>query len=782
MQVFYLRQFFVFDNEINLLERYFCIFNIFPMLYFIEEKCKKLFHGNYCDQGKIKMAKLSKAMLLGVFSFTGALLVACGGGGSATLTDIFGPDSVGPGVTTAPIATTTTTTTTTSLPIGATATTLQVDSTGTGTQNNVPLTFGQVFVKGEIGANESITGALGDGTPLALQVDAKAYHADGSLRHAVISTVLPQLTAGQTQAIQLVKTTAYTATPSATALTDFLNGGFDAKVNITLGGEEYSVSAATLLKSGTVKTWLAGPHVNEWIVAAPLKKNADGSEHPHLTVQFAIRHYVGQSKARVDVTIENAWAYEPNPQNFTYDAQIMVGGTPVYTKTGMTHYHHARWRKTFWWGAEPQAYVKHNTAYLIASRAVPNYDQSVKVAESALAALQSGWTGAKTEPMGVGQAMAAMPTTGGRPDIGLLPGWTAMYVLSMDKRAWDVTRGTADLSGSWSSHYRDKTTGRPVSLLDYPYMTILGTPGDTYNPVTKQKEAFPTCAAAGSCATPNHHDTSHQPSLTYLPYLVTGDYYYLEELQFWAMWNSFSSNPGYRENVKGLYSPDQVRGQAWSLRTLSQAAYITPDQDPLKSHFNAILNNNLDWYNAEYSSNASANKLGIITNGYAVVYDSGTGVAPWQDDFFTSAVGYTAELGFDKAKPLLAWKAKFPIGRMVGAGYCWIDGSIYAMKVRDSAASPFYATIGQAYTESHTSAFNALACASAEMAAALGLKVGEMTGYSSANTGYPSNMQPALAYSANSGAANGALAWQQFMQRTVKPNYAAGPQFAIVPR
>ena len=142
---------------------------------------------------------------------------------------------------------------------------------------------------------------------------------------------------------------------------------------------------------------------------------------------------------------------------------------------------------------------------------------------------------------------------------------------------------------------------------------------------------------------------------------------------------------------------------------MGQAAYITPDQDPLKSHFNSILNHNLDWYNANYTNNASANNLGIITNGYAVVYDNGVGVGPWQDDFFTSAVGYMADLGFDKAKQLLTWKAKFPIGRMTGAGYCWIDGSIYALKVRDSVSSPIYSTIGQAYAASHTSAFNALA-------------------------------------------------------------------------
>jgi hypothetical protein len=35
---------------------------------------------------------------------------------------------------------------------------------------------------------------------------------------------------------------------------------------------------------------------------------------------------------------------------------------------------------------------------------------------------------------------------------------------------------------------------------------------------------------------------------------------------------------------------------------------------------------------------------------------------------------------------------------------------------------------------------------------------------------------------ADSGAANGAAAWTQFMSRSVKPNYADFPNFAIVPR
>jgi hypothetical protein len=104
------------------------------------------------------------------------------------------------------------------------------------------------------------------------------------------------------------------------------------------------------------------------------------------------------------------------------------------------------------------------------------------------------------------------------------------------------------------------------------------------------------------------------------------------------------------------------------------------------------------------------------------------------------------------------------------------------MIVRDSSTSPFYTTMGQAYQASHTATFDALACAGADMATALKLKVGEMTGYSAAATGYPSNMQPALAYAADALGAPGKAAWTVFMNRSVKPNYGTAPQFAIVPR
>jgi hypothetical protein len=699
-------------------------------------------------------------------------------------------------------ATSTTSTTTT-----GGITNLKLQNTSATEQRNVPFTVGQVFAKGALLATDGLVGRMSSGG-IALQVDVKATHPDGSVRHAIISGVVPSLAAGEVRNMDLVK--AVTGSKTAAAPTTLTGAGFTAGVSANVGGVMYTASADALLKSGVYKTWLAGPVVNEWHVTSPLKTSA-GVPHPHLTARFAIRSYAGLNKARVDVIIENNWAYEPGPQNFTYDAQVQVGGQTVYSQAALKHLHHARWRKTFWWGSAPQAEVQHNTKYLIATGALPNYDTNLIISPTALNGLDSRWTNSNTAPMGPGIVVTAMSTAGGRPDIGPLPEWGAMYLLSMDKRAKKVTLGVGDLAGSWPVHYRDKRTDLPVSLANYPYMTLLGNASDTVNPVTKQSEAFPACG--GDCTTVFKPVSSHQPSLAYLPYLVTGDHYYLEELQFWANFNMLRTNPTYRSFEKGLVKADEVRGQAWSLRTLGQTAYITPDNDPMKKYFVDRIGYNLDWYNTTYSV-GNPNKLGVLDGSGAYAFKAvayptpagaSTGIAPWQDDFFTWSVGHLSELGFTNAKPLLNWKAKFPIARMTGSGYCWIDGAAYTLAIRPSSTSPVFPTIGEVYqatmrandgsplVNSTGARYLDQPCASEAMAnwrtqydkdrnVNYVWKAGEMQGYASSALGYPSNMQPALAVAATSEVPNARAAWDLFMRRTVKPNYSTAPQWAVVPR
>lgn len=657
-----------------------------------------------------------------------------------------------------------------------------VENSGAAAQDDVPVTFGQVFAPGDVKAGERLVGKLADGSLLPVQVDAKAHHPDGSLRHAVVSAIVPKLAARQSLMLALARDDAKAAPAGkAAALADLLAQGFKADVKVRLDGQEWTASAARLLAAKGTQAWLAGPLAGEWLATAPLT-NAQGEAHPHLAARFAVRWYPQAKRARVDVTVENAWAYEPGPRNLTYDATVDIGGRAAWNKAGLAHLHHARWRKVFWWGEAPAVHLRHDTPYLIATRALPNYDQGVQVSGQALADLKTRWSGAATEPMGIGLALAYMPTTGGRHDIGLMPSWAVMHLLSMDPRAAEATLGTADLAGSWPIHYRDRRTGDPVSIADYPYMTIMGHQGDTINPATRKSEAFPACAAPGACESPYSPDIAHQPNFAYLPYLLTGDHYYLEELLFWAAYDALASNPNYRDHAAGLLKDEQVRGQAWALRALGEAAYIAPDDHRLKRQLTTIVANNLAWYNRTYTDNPGANRLHAVVNGYALSYKDATALAPWQDDFFTSAVGHLAELGFADARRLLAWKAGFAVARMSDPGACWIDGAIYALVVRKGRDGPFLPGMKDAYAASQDAAIAALPCGGAEMAAALKLRPGEMTGFSESAIGFPSNMQPALAYAADALGEPGRKAWKRFMARSVQPDYSGAPQFAIVPR
>ena len=741
----------------------------------------------------------------------GSVLVACGGSGSL-------PSNVPP-VVLPPIGTLPPITpppdTSAGLITNATIQNLA------GAQSNTPISFGQVFAKGDVLPNESVSAKLSDGTVLPLQLDIKATHDDGSIRHAIISAILPQLAANKTETISLLKNSAANPIPIADTPAKLLAAGFTAGVSITLNGQIYTASADNLLKAGTYTTWLTGQIANEWLVSAPLK-TAQGAEHPHLTARFAIRSYAGQSRARVDVTLENNWTYEPNPQKFTYDTQIQVGGQNIYTKTALTHFHHARWRKVFWWGGEPQIHIQHNTAYLIASKAIPNCDQSVVITSTGINAINNKWNNAVTEPMGQGMLLPAMPSAGGRPDIGPLPQWVSTYILSMDATTKKITLGTGDLAGSWPIHYRDKNTNLPVSIVTYPYGSAFRLASHSTDSSGKDW-SFSRCAVASDCETAPYNynpDTAHQPSLAYVPYLVTGDYFYLEELQFWANYNLLQTSPYYREFAKGLVKEHQVRGQAWSLRTLGQVASITPDAHPLKEYFNGLVNSNLDFYNTIYSI-GNPNQLGVIDGsgkdafmGIAYTTASGpqTGISPWMDDFFTWSTGYLTELGFTKAKPLLDWKAKFAVGRMTDPGFCWVDGATYFITVRPSASAPLFTTFSQAYLATMRSGegsvtkpsgpmlnstgqdYLSLACGSQAQAdwrtqkdkddgvVRIPWVMGEMPLYSYSVEGFPSNMQPALAVAADSGIPNAKKAWDIFIKRPIKPDYSLGPQFAIIPR
>lgn len=663
--------------------------------------------------------------------------------------------------------------------VGSQIAPLTVENTSSSAATDQPFSIGHVFAQGHLpAADAGITLAQPDGSAIACQFNVKALHPDGSVRHAQVSGVIANIAAGDSVSLSMKRASAAAGTsvglpaslPSAT---------------LSISGTVYS---AVPTASTPYSTWFAGPVASDFIFNVPFV-TAGGTPHPTLTAQFSVRAY-STGHVRVDYVIEHCQAYA-STTDITYDATLYMAGQPVYSRSGLVHTPTGRWKRTVWRDATPVLHTRHDINYLLDSLQVPNYDRSITMSETYLNEIAATLTTANYDPMGFGRFRAYMPDYGGRPDIGLMPDSHAALVLSMDKRAWDVVMASADIGGSWPMCRRDDSTGPgrgyPLSVNNFPYASILGSPGDCDNPATGKNEHLPNLTTV-STGVP---DSSHMPDIYYLPYLLSGDYFYLEGLHFACTFNHYQDNPYYREFAKAHVHADQLRGQGWRLRTLAECAAITPDDHYLKSHFIGWYNNNMKWYLDAYLDTPIAvyqNELGIITNGYTVSYDvnGGTtnGMPPWMDDFFVQSLGHGYELlGLATTRRLLEWKSKFQLGRMNDPAICVLDACIYALGVRSTATSPFFTTLAECWNFSVSAASQSHPCGSPERLAGTPCLPGDIDGYPASESGFPADYQPALSYCVSLGLPGSDEAWSKFMARPTKPDYGLyGPQFAVVKR
>lgn len=420
---------------------------------------------------------------------------------------------------------------------------------------------------------------------------------------------------------------------------------------------------------------LSGPVAREYTVTTPLIDIATGTKHPQLTARLHTRLLDNGLRVRTDMVIENNWTYEPNPGNLTYDLTVTQGGVTVLQQGAFTHNHHARWHKVLWTGGEaPKVELRHFMPYFLASRATWSYDLTLKVPESVLAAEAANLSKADTTPMGAAFITPYFPTTGGRSDIGPLPRWTALYLVTQDSRTRASMFANADAAAGIPIHYRDAPTNQPVSLDTHPGLAMLLGNSET-------KDAMPIVNNEATIWSP---DSAHQASFAYIPYLVSGDTFFLDEILFWANWNMGRINPGYRGRNLGLIRENEMRGQAWSLRSIGEAARALPDNHPMKAYFKTKLSDNLAWYVEYYprDKTSAVSPLGAMEKGDAIGQ-----TAPWQNDFMAMAVGQLAEGGDPQAREYFNWISRFTVGRFLNesAGFCRAQAPGYYIAIRDSS-------------------------------------------------------------------------------------------------
>lgn len=566
-----------------------------------------------------------------------------------------------------------------------------VEVSSASAQASVPITFGQPFRPGHLPSTSGLRATdASSGAAVPLQIDEVSTHGDGSVRFAVLSAQLSNLAANQPRIINLYPDTLRSSAPSVPANPDW---------NLELEATVYNGNSVIATLSARPQTQLTqqiqqssgqrlrGQVANEYTVVAPFVNTATGQAHPHLSARLHTRLYDSGSRIRTDVVLENNWTFKASPANITYSLQVKRNGAVIHSQPKLTHFHHARWHKVLWTGSSsaPQYRLRHHMPYFLSSRMLWNYNLALKVPESVLADEARAIASANTAPMGSALIQPYFPATGGRPDIGPLPRWSVLYLLTQDDRARNSMLVNADAAASVPIHYRDEGNDHPVNVQRHPNISL-------------RYPAYSTPAVpAGSGSTIWEPDRAHQPSFAYLPYLVTGDAFYLDEIMFWASWNIAWSDTDSRQGAKGLITGEQTRGMAWALRSLAEAAHALPDNHAQKAYYKSTLVNNLDWYDASTKNPNMQSPLGAMW-----MWDGNDATIPWQNDFVATIFSRLAENNEPKAKAVLDVFSKFNVGRFLNEanGFCAKRAFTYDMYTVDTSGR-YFTTWGPLYNRKY---------------------------------------------------------------------------------
>jgi len=653
---------------------------------------------------------------------------------------------------------------------GPTITSIHLTDKGSGADRVV--TFGLPLPEGELDASQGLVVTDSNGQVLQSQWNPLAtWRTDGSVLHGVVSFV-PSASSGNDGEYIIQR-----GTPSVGSVItkgDVAASAFDATIKVNTSSGVYSLSAGDLL-NGTITprenyVHFQGPLASEFVVGGPLRLNGTGNQHSELQGYFHIRAF-GKPVDRVYVTmvLENTGVFH-TLNDIQGDVSLSVGGQVQYTKNRFTIGADKRYPKRFWWGGDPQFWVQHDVQYIQATGLTPEY-VDITISNAIL----NGYT-QSVDWNGVGDLSAALDSAGSAPHLAPLDRFAAAYLISGDHRAYNAMMAHADVY-HWvvSKHDdamnpRDENTGFPLDLADHPDAIGHGWGG---------------IAAARQSTTPIKTDMAHQPNCPYLPYLLTGDFDYLEQCQFWAVANWIMERPGSHVGWPRPFYEGQTRGVAWGFRNIVNAAVITPDKHPLKQTLDDAVVYAIDSFRDDA---IPLSPLGILATGPGVgrainrsadmtpnLNDTGdmVGFTPWEDDYLTWAIGSAYERGYRSeliSTGVWDWKAKAIVARLGdGSSYCWAYGTMYALGIRFTQDGNNYTTWKQLFDKN----FPNTSCP----------PVGSTdVGTDRTASDYGAQMAPAIAVAADTGVEGAAEAYKRYQARDFSwwsGGYEVAPEWAI---
>lgn len=544
------------------------------------------------------------------------------------------------------------------------------------------LTFGQAFAEGALKPGTPVM-ALYGANALPAQIDVKALNSDGSVRHAAVTVATPELKAGREVRGALVALPAKPLADFDAAALISVGYAFPLRLKFVVGAgaanqltlEARDLVLAALAKAGGDR-WLDGPLVKE----VRVEKLAA----PHLLLRFDVRIY-RDGDVRTSLAFSNEKSFSLGRRDLVYDVTIGGDEAPAFYVKDLAQHRSSVWRRSFWSGAAPRLHLVRDVDLLIRARALLPLDRSQGASGRAIADLAAKLDNAA--PLSSALVLKYFPTTGGRGDIGPYPQWTALHLVAQNGTTEALMLANAEAAGAVPWHFIDEKTGAPINIESRrKFWADERGLQEQYAPDRPHRDIF---ASGDGGWTPDH---AHKPSLTYVPYLLTADRFYADELAMQAAWAIFGRWPDLREGGLKAIDVEQARASAWSLRDLSDAAFILPEGHKLKRYFEKAVALNLEMMRAKYIDRRAMKSAGEV-EGYIEepVNREADKISPWQQDYMAIELALAAKRGDENARALLGWMTNFQAGRFLSADFDPRRATSYLLAIKDAATGSAFA-------------------------------------------------------------------------------------------
>lgn len=538
------------------------------------------------------------------------------------------------------------------------------------------ITFGTVLAQGQLPKGDGIAAVIG-GKVEPAQIDVKNRYPDGSALFGIVTLRTPSITSGADAAVMLRKATAPQGTVAiAPALQKH-------DVTIMLAFHQpgmptnyVTIDAAKLLAhaeaAGTASPWLAGPLVS----GTRISKTITGS----LRLVIDLRAYAS-GNVEADVQLNNDIAMSPKGGTETYGITIAQGGAPVFAVPSIHQFQYQDWHTIIRSGGRVPINVVHDIAAMERTGIIPAYDLSIGMPRADLIrelkeVTAPGWDA----PLAVDGVTQYMPMVGGRGSIGPTTAANAVWLITQNPVAAEYAIGQADASGAVPWHFFYEKTGAFLTTADIPNIWVdpRGGPHSSTTGLTQQVNP----------KTGWHPDVAHEPDLSFIPYLLTGRRYFLDQQNAEADYSEVGQWPAAQARNGGegiIVGPsEQVRGAAWSLREVADAAYIDPDGSPMRHYFKTMIANNMAYLkrNIPAWTKQEGQPYGYIIGTYGSGF---VAFAPWQQDYFASTMATMVRQHVPGAKAVMLWENHFLAGSVLinTPGYNRRNGIAYNLFIEN---------------------------------------------------------------------------------------------------